>query len=312
MKRSFELFTFWILLLSALQAAPLNSPHFASQTRVDTALFDINMIQNIVDNVGHTSTNAVIWQDGAQGGMRWGETQGSIIYCSGFWVVGKVANEARTASAEYASEFVPGSLGSKIDDPRHRVYKINRDGTGDWQSWPFDLGAPALKAVDGSDSLDATGQRIPELLGDQTLWWVMNDGDPAAHEALFNSQPLGVEVRTTVFGYAYPSPFDNMLFVRWQIFNENDFDIHDAYVCLWQDVDLGDATDDLVGCDTTRNLIFTYNDDADDTFGAAPPATGLLLLQGPVVSEPGANACQFASTLQDYKNLPITAFFGFG
>lgn len=311
MKKAFELFTLCTMLLSALHAAPLNSPYVASQTKVDTALFDINSIRNITDNVGHTSTNAVIWQDSVQGGMRWGEQLGSIIYCSGFWLAGKVQNQVRTACAEYASEFVPGPLGSNAEDPRHRMYKINRDGTGDWQSWPFDLGAPALKAADGSDSLDATGRRIPELLGDQTLWWVMNDGDPAAHEALFGSQPLGVEVRITVFGYAYPSPFDHMLFVRWQIFNKSDRNIEDAYVCLWQDVDLGDATDDLVGCDTTKNLLFTYNDGADNVFGAAPPATGLLLLQGPTVPDPAAQAVQFGATLANYRNLPITAFFGF-
>ncbi|MEX2189566.1 MAG: T9SS type A sorting domain-containing protein [Bacteroidota bacterium] len=59
------------------------------------------------------------------------------------------------------------------------------------------------------------------------------------------------------------------------------------YVAQWADGDIGDATNDVGGCDTTKNLGFIYNGSDFDSraaqFGLPVAAVGYDLLQGPAV-----------------------------
>src|SRR5206468_1993750 len=68
------------------------------------------------------------------------------------------------------------------------------------------------------------------------------------------------------------------------------------------DADLGQFTDDLVGCDTLpdlnnhpRSLGFTYNgNNRDDVYGDIPPALGIDFLQGPIVAGDTLGLSSFA------------------
>ncbi len=275
---------------------------------MDAAVFDVNNITDFLRNDGQVVSFAV---NGKTGAFWRGDTNNSVGFAAGLWLLGKVNGELRTACTEYVGEFVPGPADSTVAAD-NRIYKINADGSGDWESWPFELGAPALRTADGGDSLDAGGNPIPLLLGDQTLWWVMNDLDAQQHANLFSTPPLGVEARVTVFGYAYPPPYDGMMFVKWALYNRSDQRIDDAYILLWSDDEVGKANDDLVGCDPFLNLAYCYNDGPDDAFGAAPPATGWVLLQGPVAPDDSGSAFAFGRTFAGCRNLPMTAFFGHG
>jgi hypothetical protein len=51
---------------------------------------------------------------------------------------------------------------------------------------------------------------------------------------------------------------------------------------MWEDGDLGDYTDDVVGCDTLLNSGFYYNRFPDQLYGNDCPAFFTTLLQGPV------------------------------
>src|SRR5262249_5377048 len=163
-------------------------------------------------------------------------------------------------------------------DPAHRVYAIRRCDTAernpDYAQWPSVMGAP----------VDAAGR--PLLFGDQTLWSVANDAVATDHSnSVGNTAPLGLELRQTVFGFARGGDLDRALFVKFDLHNRGAKTLDDAYVALWTDVDLGGFVDDLVGCDTTLDLGFTYNaDDDDEVYGAHPPAIGLAFLQGPIVA----------------------------
>ncbi len=234
------------------------------------AQFDGNTIADWLANdgliVSHRKTGS--------SGMEWPKGSGKTIdYASGIWLCGKDADGAiRTAAAEYSSEYVPGPYGSDPDDAANRIYIINSDGTGDWDEWPVDQGAPVND--DGT----------PKLIGDQTLFWVMNDGDVAQHSNVFSTPPMGVEVRTTVFGFNSADPLGNVMFFNFEFINKGGLTLDSCYVGLWDDPDLGDASDDLVGCDTTLSLGYCYNGGpVDATYGTTPPAIGMDFFQGPLV-----------------------------
>lgn len=221
-------------------------------------------------------------------GLEWPKGSGQTAdYCSGLWIVGKTSNgDIHSACSSYSSEYRPGRLysdgtTSHPDDPRLRIYILNSDGTGDWQEWPFDLGAPAVKAKDGSDSLDVFGHKIPRLYGDQTFWWVMNDADLIQHINLFATNPMGLEIHVLAFGFDKLGPLSNMLFYEWTIHNKSASTYDSTYIGLWDDPDLGDAANDLVACDPVLNMAFTYNPAYDDIYFGRPPAFGFQLLLGP-------------------------------
>lgn len=97
--------------------------------------------------------------------------------------------------------------------------------------------------------------------------------------------------------------FRDSYFVRYKIINKSGKQWDSTYISLVNDPDLGDATDDAIGCDTLRNLGFCYNiDNNDPLFGAAPPAVGYRLLQGPIV---------YTGINSDTAKLPCNTLIGY-
>lgn len=132
----------------------------------------------------------------------------------------------------------------------------------------------------------------PLIKGDQYLYWIFND-NLASHTET-GGLPLGIEVHASAYAYACPQLNDSdevmnlTTFYQYQIINRSTTDYHDMYIGLWSDMDLGKATDDYVGCDTTLDIGFTYNGDNDDDsgngYGLNPPMQNITILNGPVAA----------------------------
>jgi len=215
----------------------------------------------------------------------------NAIYSAGTWLGGMVAGDLRLAIGEYGETFTPGPMlagGYLPDVPEFRNYTITRDNTSspDYLSWPASQGAP----------LDAFGN--PALLGDAMMWSVYNDAKASLHFDPGFPNPLGVEIQQSTFGFSAPGPLANVIFLRFHVTNGSFAPISNLYFSLWSDPDVGDAFDDLAGCDPALGLGYVYNaNNADGVYGNAPPAAGLLLLQGPIVANGAA-----------YDTLGATAF----
>lgn len=305
----------WVFALAVISNPPLaakskadDSARLAKTTGLVSAQFDGNTIANWMQNQGLIVSHKVT----GQSGFEWPKGSSKTAdYASGLWLVGKTQDgQLRTASSEYSTEFMPGPIlasgtAANPDLPEHRIYKINRDGTGDWDTWPFDQGAPALKAKNGSDSLDGSGNKIPKLIGDQTLWWVMNDLDPTAHAAVFSTNPMGVEEQVMVFGYNTSDPLGNIMFIQWTIINKSNTNYDSCFVAVWDDPDLGDAVDDLVGCDTTLSMGYVYNGGpVDATYGTTPPALGFDFFRGPENPKGSGNYLPMSSFVYYWNGAP--------
>jgi hypothetical protein len=224
----------------------------------------------------------------------------TVVYSAGLWLGGKVGNSIRVAIAEYSREYVPGPMEGGTYQPdcaEFRVYKIDKTsgpGDADYDEWPFDQGAPADPAMN------------PRLTGDQTLWTVFNDADPERHVNML-TQPLGIEVQQTVWG-SDNTLEENAVYVKYKLYNQGGNYIDSFYITFWADPDLGNAGDDLVGCDTLDDIFFTYNDGADSEYGVEAPAWGGRIISGPVVPSPGDIADFDGNPLPDNRNLGMTAF----
>ena len=201
------------------------------------------------------------------------------------------------------------------------VEAIRRQYLQDWNEWPAFKGAP-YDDVDGDGLYNPTVD-IPGIPGaHQTIWFVANDiGELAS--PVYGSPPIGMELQMTLWGYAFPAdhPLGNTTFKRVRLIYKGtattpaDATIDSMFICQWVDPDVGDYFDDLVGCDTTRSLIYAYNGAAEDSryaaFGLVPPAVGYVLLQGALVPSPGDTAIFDLQRRPGFKNLPMTSFLWF-
>ncbi len=130
---------------------------------------------------------------------------------------------------------------------------------------------------------DCRTKEVDILYGDQTIWWVYNDKGNVHTET--QAGALGFEIRAQAFAFTSNDEVNNMTFNNYRIINKSTFRLTDTYFGTWFDPDLGNARDDIIGCDIARGLGYCYNADSDDEgpngYGQNPPAIGFDFFQGP-------------------------------
>lgn len=209
-----------------------------------------------------------------------------------------------------------------------KVWKVSQDeidlfiqdfqnGTVDFDNYPVILDWPAHGSVaDGEDyymapfvdvdqdSLyDPAGDGdYPCIEGDQAIWFVFND-DAGPHDGSGGTK-LGIQVKAMAYAYKCDSAcpvlwLDHANFFHYEITNKSFTAYNNTYVSLFENIELGNFSDDLIGSDSTLGLSFSYNGDPDDEsymtypvqtpsiptdvigYGENPPAVGNLSLDGP-------------------------------
>ena len=183
----------------------------------------------------------------------------------------------------------------------------------DWNNWPATQGAP-YQDVDGNGTYDPTVDIPGVPLAGQTMWHVANDLSVTRTQNLAGSNPIGLEFQRTIWAYNLSGALGSTIFVSNKIINKSGVKLDSMYVAQWSDPDLGDATDDYVGCDITRSLGYVYNGKAVDanfaSYNLAPPAAGFDFFQGPIVKSTVASDTAIFDLKYrfGYKNLPMTSF----
>jgi len=208
-----------------------------------------------------------------------------------------VENKLTTEEAGYIGRYEPAT-----------AQDIYNQYIQDWNEWPASDGAPYTDV--NHDGVYDPAVDIPGQPGaDQTLWYVANDINFSAVRALTGSDPIGLEMQRTVWGFNHSGTPANIVFTTTLLINKSGATIDSMFIAQWVDPDLGDAGDDFVGCDTARQMGYVYNGNAvDATYGTMVPAVGYTLLQGPRVTSPGDSALFRGERRAGFKNLPMTSF----
>ena len=272
----------------------------------------------------------------------------NAIFASGVWLGGKVGSEVRQAAATYGDwELWPGPLALTGDlpsptncTPYDRIFVVSRQQVQDFLAggqaapdlaqWPTGLGAPAFVDANANGLFDSGEARVvptsrdqtinlaagelPALSGDQMAWWIMNDVGNGHKRT--NSKPIGLEVQVSAFAFNREGTLGNTTFYRYKLVYRGQQPFTDAWFGLFSDPDLGNATDDYVGSDTTLGMAYVYNadnfDEGQDGYGTAPPALGYSFLQGPLVPAPGQTWTDPDGTVHpDQRRLGMTRFINY-
>lgn len=237
------------------------------------------------------------------------------IYAGGVWV-GALddENNLKLAATKYRygsdgaaqNDFWPGVLDEdgEVDKTTCEVYdkiwsvtKAEIDAfKTDWDDGALDSEAseniigwkgPFID-VDGDQTYNPLKRDFPDIKGDEARWYVINDNGNV-HTASQNSNPLGLEIETIVYAFE-TDDLKNITFVEQTLTNKSKNNLKNTWLGTWLDPDLGEYSDDFIGCDTTRNLAICYNGDALDDpsndpdkptgYGKNPPFLGVQILDG--------------------------------
>jgi hypothetical protein len=143
--------------------------------------------------------------------------------------------------------------------------------------------APFVDVNGDGDYTPGAGD-YPDVLGDMAIWWVFNDKGNVHTET--GAAQIGIEVQALAFAFATTDDINNMTFYKYKLINRGTLALTQTYMAVWVDADLGQYSDDYVGCDTARGLGYCYNgdpyDDPPSGYGANPPAIGTDFFQGPI------------------------------
>ena len=223
-----------------------------------------------------------------------------------------------------------------MDAVRYRYWE-------DWFEWPVEYGAPFIDRNGNGvydkppsfsyyftvDSLMAGNYDEPGIApsptgipADQVMYTVYHCLDRTKTLSFSGSEPMGLEVQKTVWGYKSGTELPDHYFVRYRFINKGgvdvgggikgSFHIDSLFIGQWSDPDVGNAGDDLYACDTVPHLAYAYNGNETDNsyqrFNLSPPSVGYTILGGPLV--PASSDSGFFGFQRVYgkKNLLMTSF----
>jgi hypothetical protein len=128
----------------------------------------------------------------------------------------------------------------------------------------------------------------PKIKGDQTLYYVFND-KLASHST--SSQAMGIEVHAMAYAYGCSNVINGhneltyTTFYNYKIINRSSNNYHDVWLSLFSDADIGNYSDDFIGCNVADNYGYGYNaSNTDSYYGNFIPAQGYHILKGPIAN----------------------------
>jgi hypothetical protein len=229
------------------------------------------------------------------------------------------ADPPRQINFGFVEYFDPGSdEGQSADSLWNPGEQLNIDGTynymGGREYW-FIFNSDYTGLEDPAYATNHGFEDADNLYGG----WVthkMDDGKPDPGDILrfvYSDENAGIPdtftFDATPFINPNSDPIETTIYMQYRLYNKGSNTIEDFCISVWSDPDLGQSTDDLVGCDTLDDIFFCYNGDgSDNQFGSSVPAVGFKILKGPVVPSPGDTADFDGNPMPGYKNLGMSSF----
>lgn len=122
----------------------------------------------------------------------------------------------------------------------------------------------------------------PDVPGEQNILVLLHDS-PLCTEGLDES--LGIELQLIYYTLDGDDPMDETLFIHANIIQRAEPVVDSLAFGFWADFDIGNPTDDFIGCDPALDYFYAYNGSITDPpssssagYGSHPPAQGMVFL----------------------------------
>ncbi len=194
-------------------------------------------------------------------------SENTYLTAAGLWFVGTQEGETRVNARYHNDSF--SNYAPCAGEPGG-VFLLSADSAYTAEGWPASVGAPA--EADGT----------PRVYGDEMLWTSVCSS-PGSPDGLLDHPIEGV--RTNIAIYRHNSN-PHTTYVRYEIINEGEKTINDAYIGQWSDPDINVGHYNYSAFDVNRSASITY---LPELMAAGHPYSprergeviGLALLQTP-------------------------------
>lgn len=287
-----------------------------SLAQISVSLLDQNNVSAELTDQGHFFTNPADFSAGYEVPKGSGKNS---IYTSAFWFGGQDVNgQIKLAAQKYIGidqDFWPGPLtlnlaGTVNPNPLGQtIWMMTRSEidyhlmhymdqgyvvSNNIENWPahgdttigsaYNL-APYVD-VDHNDRYEPENGDYPCIRGDEAVYIIMNDRGNL-HSS--GGDPIGLELHYMFYQFSSVPGLEDVTFIDVHGINRSTQTVFDFKAGYFVDTDLGNYNDDYIGCDTTRNLAYTYNGDNYDAnigsvigYDTLPPALGVVCLNYPL------------------------------
>ena len=279
--------------------------------------------------------------------IRFNEVSGSdgkydgknFLFSGGFFLSGLAGDSMWAngiASGHLIIDYQAGQIGSDPQDTDNLVYSVRSDDPPfdkSWDDWSRAVEQGAYFYDGDGDGIynpvDKNGNGVwdsdedkPDILYDGVYFTAYNDGIPASDRRFKDIDPLGIEIRQSIYASYRNTILDDVVFIRYSLLYKGLGDpaepdsLTEVYFSVFTDTDIGNHNDDKTGCDTTIHSGYTYNEGSDELFGVNPPASFKTVVQGPVTKTGNSSDIGYnkfgpdigIQTFQGYTNLGMTSF----
>ncbi|MFO7676144.1 MAG: hypothetical protein R6X12_07520 [bacterium] len=251
-------------------------------------------------------------------GGEWPAGSGDMyIYGAGIWFgsirrgptgrdtlasVGYNPNSGKSEMTPGCYDNAPGGYAGRAFE---RVYVFPSDWPPNLADFPAGLADSVrtpLRVPSGDTLIPGYFHYVPRTaVSSGDAWAVFNDRDEANHTAGATPRSIGIEVYQSTYAWTLPWNQD-IVFFKLDVRNRTADTIHDAYIGMVCDADVGNATDDRAGLILEKyihspdgrdsvfvdNMGYVWSDDA-----APPGLVGFDFLQSPYVKDENGNIAGF-------------------
>ncbi len=187
---------------------PFNHNGIIADVNIEGKAFPIVLqMTDIFNNISLKEMTVNIPIQGGGGSMGKFD-EGGFLFAGGFFLSGYSNGQMwsnAVASASLVEDYLPGKIGSEINDPLNSIYVVNKKDPAfgyTWQIWKdaVSLGAefydgdedgiynPVDKNWNGTWDLN---EDMPPLIGHEIAWCVYNDGNPKETKKMEYSRSAG-------------------------------------------------------------------------------------------------------------------------
>lgn len=203
---------------------------------------------------------------------------------------GPIADQSQYSSQSYSNQYLESiwkvtaiEIDEHISNYGNVSYTIPQSildwpGNGDVSLGVASQLAPYID-VNSDGTYDPNDGDYPDIRGDEAVYVIMNDASSS------NPNKLVIELHAMFYQYSAGNYFNNTTFLNVKVFNRSNTNYFDYKQTLFMDFDIGNYSDDYIGCNIPNSVAFGYNGDEYDEadaghpgYGANPPCQGIVSL----------------------------------
>ena len=203
---------------------------------------------------------------------------------------GPIANPYEYSSLAYSNQYLESIWRvTNIEIENHILNYANQTYTAPQSilTWPGNgdmaLGVSSQLApyidVNSDGIYEPSEGDYPDIRGDEAVYVIMND------ESSQELNALGIELHVMFYQYSNGNYINNTTFMNMKVYNRSNTDYFNYKQSLFLDFDIGNFSDDYIGCNIPNSVAFAYNaDNVDENdagnlgYGINPPCQGVVSL----------------------------------